>query len=55
MMKFYNALCLSFLALLTPALAQGEGAVTDATAVPEPSSAILAGVCGILFLLWRRK
>ena len=27
----------------------------DAAAVPEPSVALIGGLCGILFLFWRRK
>ncbi|MDB4434428.1 hypothetical protein N9142_04755 [Akkermansiaceae bacterium] len=26
----------------------------EATSVPEPSAAILGGICGIIFLLWHR-
>ncbi|MDB4740234.1 hypothetical protein OAF87_00260 [Akkermansiaceae bacterium] len=28
---------------------------SEATSVPEPSAAILGGICGIIFLLWRKK
>jgi ABC-type multidrug transport system permease subunit len=28
---------------------------TDAASIPEPSVALLGGLCGIFFLLWRKK
>ncbi|YCM42092.1 hypothetical protein V2O64_12345 [Verrucomicrobiaceae bacterium 227] len=28
---------------------------TKASSVPEPSIALLGGLCGIFFLLWRKK
>jgi hypothetical protein len=34
-------------------LAAEQGAET--TSVPEPSAVLIGGLCGILFLLWRRK
>lgn len=27
----------------------------DTTSVPEPSAILIGGLCGIFFLLWRRK
>ncbi len=27
----------------------------DVASVPEPSVAVLGGLCGIIFLLWRKK
>jgi len=42
------------LAVLTNTLSAAEQ-VADTTAVPEPSAAILGALCGIIFLLWRRK
>ena len=27
----------------------------ETTSVPEPSAILIAGLCGIFFLLWRRK
>ena len=27
----------------------------EVTTVPEPSAAIMGGICGIIFLLWRKK
>jgi hypothetical protein len=27
----------------------------ETTSVPEPSAVLIGGLCGILFLLWRRK
>jgi len=50
--KFW--LFLGSLAILTNTLSAAEE-VADTTAVPEPSAAILGGLCGIIFLLWRRK
>jgi len=28
---------------------------TETTSVPEPSAILIGGLCGIFFLLWRRK
>lgn len=27
----------------------------DVASIPEPSVAVLGGLCGIIFLLWRKK
>ena len=35
--------------------AQGAEVVEASASVPEPSIAILGGICGILFLIWRKK
>lgn len=35
-------------------LAEGDS-VSSTLAVPEPSVSMLAGLCGIIFLLWRKK
>ena len=32
--------------------AEGSG---EPVAVPEPSAVLIGGLCGIIFLLWRRK
>ncbi len=29
--------------------------VADTVSVPEPSAALLGGLCGVIFLLWRKK
>ena len=35
-------------------LAEGDS-VSSTLAVPEPSVSMLAGLCGLIFLLWRKK
>jgi hypothetical protein len=44
----------SCLGALTTSLFGAEGKV-EPSAVPEPSAVLIGGLCGILFLLWRRK
>ncbi|MGJ8695614.1 MAG: hypothetical protein ACSHYF_04805 [Verrucomicrobiaceae bacterium] len=29
--------------------------VQDAASIPEPSTAMFSGICGVFFLLWRKK
>lgn len=45
---------LSCFAASTTALLGAEGDV-EPSAVPEPSAVLIGGLCGIIFLLWRRK
>lgn len=40
---------------LFPAGAYGSGDDLAAASVPEPSVALIGGLCGIIFLLWRKK
>lgn len=42
-----------FAASASSLLAAEEAAET--TSVPEPSAVLIGGLCGIFFLLWRRK
>jgi len=35
--------------------ASAAGVSVDAASIPEPSVALLGGLCGIFFLLWRKK
>ena len=51
-LKFWLVLG-SMAALINPLYAAQEA--VDAAPVPEPSVAVLGGLCGILFLFWRRK
>jgi len=43
------------LGILLTSTALGADVAEAGTAVPEPSIAILGGLCGLLFLIWRRK
>ena len=50
--------CLSLVCLMSlgvSGLVMGADEASDAAAVPEPSAFVLAGLCGLLFLLWRNK
>lgn len=49
----FTRVCLMFIGSSGLALATDEA--PDAVAVPEPSALVLAGLCGLLFLLWRNK
>ncbi|MDA7881239.1 hypothetical protein N9A94_02950 [Akkermansiaceae bacterium] len=49
--KLYS---LAALAATTGVLRAAEESA-DAANVPEPSVAVLGGLCGIIFLLWRKK
>ena len=42
------------LAATTCALSASEEG-SEVSSVPEPSVAVLGGLCGIIFLLWRKK
>lgn len=42
------------LAATTCALSAAEE-TPEVSSVPEPSVAVLGGLCGIIFLLWRKK
>lgn len=43
------------LTVLFSGLALGADEVPETAAVPEPSALLLGGLCGLLFLFWRRK
>jgi len=49
--KLYSII--AFAATTSALSAAQEG--SDAASVPEPSVAVLGGLCGIIFLLWRKK
>ena len=49
--KFYLIVAL---AATTCALSASEES-SEVSSVPEPSVAVLGGLCGIIFLLWRKK
>ncbi|MCX8239497.1 MAG: hypothetical protein QNK82_05200 [Akkermansiaceae bacterium] len=51
-LKFW--LALGSLVTLTNNLSAAEQ-VADASSIPEPSAALLGGLCGVIFLLWRKK
>ena len=55
-MKFSLSKLYSLIALAatTSALSAAEESA-DVASVPEPSVAVLGGLCGIIFLLWRKK
>lgn len=41
--------------LVLSGTAWGAEDAAEVSAVPEPSALLLAGLCGLLFLFWRRK
>lgn len=43
--------------LFVSLISQSAGAEVSQSAatVPEPSVAVLGGICGLLFLIWRKK
>ncbi len=51
--KFFFPLILCIPCLVSPVYA--ESPAEAGASVPEPSVAILGGVCGMLLLIWRRK
>lgn len=57
MENFSYKFLLAFIFLLGSTLSSlaESGSVASTSAVPEPSISMLAGLCGIIFLLWRKK
>ena len=55
-MKFLPSRLYSIVALVATTCALSAAEETpEVASVPEPSVAVLGGLCGIIFLLWRKK
>jgi len=55
-MRIFTLFLLPLVAgILIISSASAEEIESQSTSVPEPSVAVLGGICGLLFLIWRRK
>jgi len=52
---FHKSLLIAGSLMACTASLWGADAPADAAPVPEPSVTLIGGLCGILFLFWRRK